>query len=126
MSYDNLLTDTCTIVRRTQGVFNESTGQYGSPTNTSIYSGVCRVAPLSGIARRVRVGEEAVIDRAQWVFLPFSATGVKPEDIVTITASEDPDVIGREMTVKDTAAESSPVTPQAARWLVCEDIQEGP
>jgi hypothetical protein len=125
MSYENLLTDTCSIVRRTQGAFNEGTGQYGAPTDAPVYSGVCRVAPRNVQAPRVVVGEEAVIDRSQWVFLPQSTVGVKPEDIVTVTASEDPDVIGREMTVKDTAAEHSPVTSLAARWLVCEDIQEG-
>lgn len=126
MSYTGLLTDTCTIVRRAQGAFNSTTGQYASPTDATIYSGPCRVAPRSNEAGRIVVGDEAVIDRSQWVFLPLSATGVQVEDIVKVTASEDADVVNREMVVKDRAAEMSPVTLAGARWLVCEDIQEAP
>lgn len=126
MSYATLLTDVCSIVRRVPGAFNSTTGGYAPPTDTPVYSGVCRIAPLSGIASRVQVGEEAVIDRGHWVFLPPDATGPKVEDVVTMTEAEDSTLVGREMVVRDMAAEHSPLTATAARWLVVEDIQEGP
>lgn len=126
MSYAGLLTDTCTIVRRARGAFNTITGAYAASTDTPVYSGACRVAPRQVEASQVVVGEEAVVDRSQWVFLPTTATGVKVEDIVKVTASENADIVNREMVVRDTAAEHSPVTSAGARWLVVEDLQEGP
>lgn len=123
MSYDSLLTDTGTIVRRAQGAFDPVSGTY--PVNdTEVYSGACRVAPF-GQGQRVRVGEEAVIDQGQYVFLPLSATGVKVEDIVKVITSRDADMVNREMTVRYVAAEHSPRTEKGARWLVCEDVREG-
>jgi hypothetical protein len=130
MSYDSLLTDSCAILRRTQGTFNTTTGDYGTATDTEVYAGPCRIAPVfsprgTGI-RRDQLGDEAVVDRSRWEFLPFVATGVQVEDIVSVVNSEDADIVGRELTVKDVAAEPSPVSGQAARWLICEDFQEGP
>jgi hypothetical protein len=125
VSYDALLTDVCSVVRRVSGAFDPGTGGYGPATDTPIYSGVCRIAPLSGIASRLQIGEEAVIDRGKWVFLPVDATGPKVEDVVIITEAEDADLIGRQMTIRDVVSDHSPITEVGARWLVCEDIQEG-
>jgi hypothetical protein len=125
MSYAALLTDTCSVVRRVPGAFNPTTGGYAAPSDTPVYSGPCLFQPLSGVASRVQVGEEAVIDRGWWVFLPPEATGSKVEDVVTALTAQDPALTGREMVVRDAAAMYSPRTPAAARWLVVEDIQEG-
>lgn len=125
MTYDALLVDACSIQRRTGGTFDPGTGTYGPGGGTTIYAGRCRVSPSPSMGQRVQVGEEAVVDQARWVFLPREATGVKVEDIVEVTASEDPDIIGRELTVKTVAAEPSPTSALEARWLICEDIMEG-
>lgn len=126
MTYVALLTDTCAIVRRTPGAFNTGTGNYAAPSDAAIYSGPCRVSPLSGLTSRVTVGEEAVINQSKWVFLPPEATGPTIEDVVTVMTSEDTTLVGKEMVVRDVAAQHSPLTAAAARWLVCEDIREGP
>lgn len=124
MTYAALLTDTCRVVRRTQGAFNDTTGTYDSGTETEIYSGPCHLDSLSG-ATRVRVGEEAVIQNGYWNFLPPDATGPQPEDIVIMTASEDGNMVGRELTVKKNDANYSPNSANAMRALLCEDFQEG-
>jgi hypothetical protein len=126
VSYVGLLKDTCQILRRTPGAFDPNTGSTGAAGSTTIYTGACRVAPVSGMAGRVQVSEEAVVNRDQYVFLPFSATGIKSEDIVKVTAHEDADMVNKEMTVRTVSAEASPLTSLAVRWLIAEEIQEGP
>jgi hypothetical protein len=124
VSYTALLTDTCSVVRRTPGAFNPTTGAYGPSVDTSVYAGPCRYDSLSG-ATRVRVGEEAVIQDGSWVFVPPEATGPRPEDIVIMLTSEDASIVGRELTVKKNDANFSPNTANAMRALLCEDFQEG-
>lgn len=124
MTYTSLLTDTCRVVRRVAGTFNDTTGNYGAGTDTEFYSGPCRVDSLSGAAR-VRVGEEAVIQSGYWVFLPDDAVDPQPEDIVIITSSEDGNMVGRELTVKKNDANYSPNSANAMRALLCDDVQEG-
>jgi hypothetical protein len=125
MSYLALLTDTCRVVRRAPGAFDPATGNYAAATDTEFYNGACRVEALSGAARVV-IGEEAVIQGGYRVFLPFAETDPKPEDVVIVTVSEDAAMTGRELIVKEAAASSSPLSDISARWLICEDIQEGP
>jgi hypothetical protein len=124
VTYAGLLTDTCSVVRRTSGAFNDTTGTYAAPTDTSVYSGPCRVDSISGAAR-VRIGEEAVIQSGYWVFLPPDADDARPEDIVIVTASEDGNMVGRELAVKKNYANFSPNTANAMRALLCDDVQEG-
>lgn len=127
MSYATLLTDTCRVVRRTGGTWNDTTGTYGPSTDTEFYSGVCRVEALSGQqGNRIVVGDEAVIDRSIRVFIPFSEIDVKPEDVVIIAASSDAAMVGKELVVVEAAGAASPLSDIAARWLVCEFVQEGP
>jgi hypothetical protein len=124
MTYTALLTDMCSVVRRTLEDFDAGTGTYAPDTVVFVYSGPCRVDSLSGAAR-VRVGEEAVIQSGYWVFLPTDATDVMSEDIVIVSASEDGNMVGRELTVKKNMGNFSPNTANAMRALLCEDFQEG-
>jgi hypothetical protein len=125
---NNLLTDTCQVLRRTPGAFDPATGSTGAAGSTTVYTGACRVAPVAVVGRAGRevVSEEAIVNRDQYVFLPFTATGIKSEDIVKVTAHEDADMVNKEMTVRTVSAEASPNTSAAVRWLIAEEIQEGP
>jgi hypothetical protein len=125
MTYTALLTDTCSVVRRTPGAFDPGTGAYAPSTDTGVYAGPCRVDSLAGAAR-VRIGEEAVIQSGYWVFLPPDSDDPMPEDVVIVTASEDGNMVGRELSVKKNDANFSPNTTNAMRALLCEDFQEGP
>jgi hypothetical protein len=124
MTYADLLNDTCQVIRRSGGTWNDTTGTYGPGTDASIYTGPCRVDSISGAAR-VRLGEEAVIQSGYWVFLPPDSDDAMPEDVVIVTASEDGNMVGRELTVKKNDANYSPNTANAMRALLCEDFQEG-
>jgi hypothetical protein len=125
VSYAALLTDTCRVVRRTAGAFDPGTGGHGAATDTEFYNGPCRIEALSA-ADRIVIGEEAVIQGGYRVFLPFAETDPKPEDVVIVTASENAAMVNRELVVVEAAAASSPLSDISARWLLCEDIQEGP
>jgi hypothetical protein len=125
VSYDQLLTDRCRVVRRVAGAFNDTTGAYGPATDTEFYNGPCRVEALS-TGNRVVIGDEAVIDRSIRVFIPFAEVDPKPEDVVIVTTSEDSAMTGKELVVVEHAAASSPLSDMAVRWLVCERIEEGP
>jgi hypothetical protein len=127
VTYDQLLTDRCRVVRRAGGTFNDTTGNYGPPTDTEFYNGVCRVESLSGqSANRVVVGDEAVVAKGYRVFLPFTETDPKVEDVVIVTTSEDAQMVGRELVVMEAGAAASPLSDMSVRWLVCESHQEGP
>lgn len=130
MSYTALLTDTCSVVRRTAGAFDPGTGTYPPASETTLYSGSCRVDAMSGAGRvgssRVNVGEEAVVRNDFLVFLPPDEDTAKPEDIVIVISSEDGAMVGRELVVKANDAAYSPNSATAMRALLCEDFQEGP
>jgi hypothetical protein len=129
VTYAALLADTCSVVRRSGGTWNDTTGTYGPGTDTALYAGPCRVDSISGAmggAGRIRIGEEAVIQSGYWVFLPPEVIAPKPEDVVIVTASEDGNMVGRELIVKKNDANFSPNTANAMRALLCDDVQEGP
>ena len=121
-----MLTDSCAVVRRTPGAFNPGTGGYAPPSDAAIYAGPCRVEPLSGVAPEAQVGQEAVVERGKRVFLPVDEVGPTVEDVLTMTSAEDVSLIGREMVIRDVAADHSPLSAVAARWVICEDFVEGP
>ena len=116
---EHLMTDTCTITRANgDPTYNPSTLTYTPATPTTVYSGKCRVKPsvLSGNTT-VQAGEERV---ALWPFsvsVPFSATDVELDDIVTVTASADASLVGRPLRVRSIARGTN-VT---ARRLDCEE-----
>ena len=116
---EGLMTDTCTITRANgEPTYNPSTLTYTTPTPTTVYTGKCRVKPsvLSGNTT-VQAGEERV---ALWPFsisVPFSATDVELDDIVTVTSSADASLVGRPLRVRSIARGTN-VT---ARRLDCEE-----
>lgn len=101
----------CTVTRRTaDGAFNESTGEIGDPTETTVYSGKCnaREAPWEGTGfgmdatsgqREVRFGS------VQFRF-PHD-TDVRKDDVVTITAAtHDTPQAGQEYRITDVFLDS--------------------
>lgn len=116
---ETLMTDTCTITRAGSGTFNETTGVYDT-TPSTVYSGKCRVRPMAIRAdHQVDAGDAAVQIWPFVVSLPLTVTTVDASDTLTITASDDPGLVGRVLVVKSVAL-GSQIT---ARRLGC-DIQE--
>lgn len=121
---ESLMVDACTITRGGSGAptFNSTTGTYTPPAGSTVYTGACRVKPsaLSGNTT-VQAGEREV---SLWPFavsVPVSVTDVDLNDLVTITASADASLVGRELRVRS-VARGTFVT---ARRLDCEEDSDG-
>lgn len=115
------MTDTCTITREGPRVLDTATGQ-NAPSVTAIYAGKCRVRPQPGIATRdVRAGDQVIGTHAPVVSVPVEVVDVAAGDIVTVTASRDPGLIGRRLLVQ-VVAEGSQIT---ARRLLVQEMSTG-
>lgn len=98
-----LMTDTCTISRRTGEATDPNTGQI-TPTYAGVYTGKCRFQQRSAASRETDVGEATLLLRRMELQLPMAVTGVQVDDVVTADASVlDPDLPGRQFVVRDLA-----------------------
>src|SRR5690606_8719811 len=86
-----ILVDECSITRLGEPVFNPATGLYETPETTVGSNLKCHCAPFTG-ARTLdeEFGGEIVVTRNYQLKLAWDAPAVRREDVVTITASEDP------------------------------------
>lgn len=115
-----MMPDVCTVTRPGTPVFNSADGSYTAPA-TTVYTGVCRVRTRSLGFLRDRVAEEGDAQMVVWPYMvavPASVTDVRVYDVVTITASNDPALVGVTMRVR-IAGLGTNVT---ARKLDCEEI----
>lgn len=105
---ESVLTDRCTITRpgAPATAFDPVTGAVGSPVPVTVATDVaCRVSYDTTTPRRQNFAEETIESARHLVELPYSHTDVQPDDVVTITASDDPAQVGRNYKViKDGAA----------------------
>lgn len=99
------LTDSCRITRDRQGVYDDvlemATGRLLTrPLDPEvIYEGPCMVRP-TGIGQTVE-GARVVERRGYAVSLPHDAPRFRQGDVVTITASADPDLVDRQLVLID-------------------------
>ena len=92
-----LMRDRCLVERLTGQVLNEDTGVL-EDTYTAIYTGVCRLKPRS--SSETEWGEHEVTLGQYVAVLPWDAgAGIKREDRLTITDSDDTRMIGRHLEV---------------------------
>lgn len=112
--------DTCTITRGGSGepVFNAATKLHTDPATTALYTGKCRVRPPTTQANSVEAGDAQVGLQRYTVSVPMSVTGVRRDDVVTVTASQDADLVTRRLRVVQVAAG----TQVTARRLTCEEV----
>lgn len=108
--------DTCTIGRVTGRTLNTSTGVY-TPTVVSQYSGPCLVRPQAPAS--AQAGQELIEQRNYRVFLPYTVTAVKVDDVVTVTSIFDGVLNGKQLIVRNILAD----TYNTRRVLECEDNQ---
>lgn len=95
-------TATCTITRAGAGepVRNEETGQLEPPASTPVYTGPCLIVAEGG-DRVQEFGEGPVALRSYACSIADSTVDVRVEDVVTITDSRDPRLVGAQMRVLD-------------------------
>jgi hypothetical protein len=96
------MADTCTI-RRVTGWTTDLDSGVRTPTYLSpdVYAGKCRVQQGIAQADQHDAGEDYLLQLRLVVQLPMSVVGVKVGDEVTLTASRDPDLVGRPFLVRD-------------------------
>jgi hypothetical protein len=103
-----LFVDACTIERQPTSKLDSireverGTGQLIDDPRELIYTGSCSIYPIK--SRRDRFdefGQGLIFTRQYRVTLPHSEDDVQIRDIVTITSSDDTQLIGREMEVRD-------------------------
>lgn len=86
-----------------------------------IYTGFCAIYPI--LSRRDRfdeLGEGLVFTRQYRVDLPWDESTVQIRDRFTVTASQDPQLVGREFEVRDVVVETN----VAVRRLTVHDFRE--
>ena len=100
--------DAATLDRETdKGTFNETTGQYDSPTTVEIWDGTggCLIRPDS--RSNPDFGERSVDVERYDVFVPDSATGAAPSDKLTISASKhNPALVGAVLVLTEVVEDS--------------------
>jgi hypothetical protein len=95
------MVDACTITRVTGQTTNTQTAAI-TPTTATVYTGKCRLQQQGRMSRPTTVAEEYVFQTQRELQLPMSVTGVRINDIVTVTASAlDPDSAGRTYWVRE-------------------------
>lgn len=117
-----LFEDACTITRTTdQGTVNTITGELESPTSLPIYTGTCSLYPIE--SRRDRFdefGQGLIYTRQYRVVLPYDVPEILIRDIFTLTASDDPQAVGRPMEVRDVILSTN----LGYRRLTVQDVRE--
>jgi hypothetical protein len=113
------MTDRCTISRSAgRGVYNPETNTHDPAGTAPVWSGRCRVAS-SVAGQDVTVGALHEVLGRYIVHIPYDTPTVQPGDVVTVTESADPQLLGQRLTV-----ESVPMsTVHARRRLVVQDPQ---
>jgi hypothetical protein len=119
---ESLMTDACTIQTVLGETLDEDTLQL-IPTLEPLYSGKCLVSggstsqSAAGIGR-YGAGERAVITETRIVKVPAAVSGIKPDQLLTITACADPELVGRTFLIRGEESK----TYLTSRRLTCEDI----
>lgn len=113
-----LMVDECTIGRVTGQSTDPDTGVI-TDTTAEQYAGRCRVQQRTASAGERDVGEATVLLLRLEVHVPMTVTGLRVDDVVTITASaHDPDLPGRRFRIRELAHKSH----ATARRLGCEEL----
>ncbi len=93
----------CMIWREVDlGVISKTDATLGSPSNLTIFTGACFCAPI--VSRRDRFdvhGEQQVYQNQYRILIPWDAPTIKIGDRFRLTTSEDPDLLVKNMVIKD-------------------------
>lgn len=113
---ESLMTDACTIARPTTAPVTDPVSGAVTYPETTIYTGRCRARPAGG-GHQVEAGEDITQVFGLRVSVPISVTGVRADDVVTVTASADGSLVGKRLRVRE-IERGSHIT---ARRLRCEE-----
>lgn len=88
--------DACVIRRQTGTSVDPNTGA-SVPTYSEVYSGKCRIMAWNVATSSPNVGQQRVDLLRSELHIPIGTTGVQVNDVAEITASRDPDLVGRRL-----------------------------
>lgn len=121
---ESLMTDECTVVRPGEAATDPATGEV-KPTSTQVYAGHCKVQTSGGLASENTEGSAAQAMGAVslvWslcVHFPYGTPGLRAGDVVEVTESANPLLVGRRLRLVSPQSEKTHAT--ACRWNVKED-----
>lgn len=115
-----LMTDTCQIYRLDYDHPTPGAAGKDAYGRTDLYTGRCRIRPMSESrvsGKPAEVGGSVLAVESYLVSVPLSVTTVEAHDLLQVTASSDPRLVGRVLKVGGLVA-GSQVT---ARRMLCEE-----
>lgn len=96
----SLMIDTASVTRSgSEPVFDPDTGDLTPAASTTVYSGPCRLRQPTSGESEILFGDEQLTRTRFIACLPHDAAGLQVDDVITITASGDPDVLTRRYVV---------------------------
>lgn len=94
------MADACVIARVTGST---TIAGVVAPTHTTLYTGACRIQQMQAVATQHDAGEDFTLLVRFELQLPLSVIDLRVSDEVTITASQDDDLVGRVFLVRELA-----------------------
>lgn len=96
---ESAMTGSCTVTRPGEQAWNEETLQYEASLVTA-YTGKCRLRPSGQQDRGTDAAGQVFVESSYVLSLPVvGSEGVQRDDTVTVTAADDPVLVGRVFTV---------------------------
>lgn len=119
-----LMTDQCTVTRPGESTTDPDTGLPNTDTE-QVYEGSCKVQTSGGLASEQTEGSAAQAMGAVslvwslYVHFPYGTPGLRAGDVVEVTESANPLLVGRRFRLVSPQSEKTHAT--ACRWNVKED-----
>lgn len=113
------MVDACVIDRVTGEPTPDPVTLVETPTYAVVYTGKCRAQLSDAIAERPVGGEHTTVSARTYIHVPVSMSGLEVGDRVTVTASFDPDLVGRVFLVRSMFHK----THATSRRLECVEVQ---
>ena len=121
---EDLMTDQCVVTRPGESTTDPNTGLPTTGTE-HVYEGRCKVQTSGGLASEQTEGSAAQAMGAVslvwslYMHFPFGTDGLRAGDVVEITESTNPLLVGRRLRLVSPQSEKTHAT--ACRWNVKED-----
>lgn len=121
---EGLMTDQCTVTRPDESTTDPDTGLPNTGTE-QVYEGKCKVQTSGGLASEQTEGSAAQnmgavsLVWSLYVHFPYGTPGLRAGDVVEVTESANPLLVGRRFRLVSPQSEKTHAT--ACRWNVKED-----
>lgn len=105
---ESIMTATCRVERKTGTEFDPDANTDVDTYNT-IYEGPCRVRADNTAAALVMAGDQQVTTQPYRCLVPLTAPEIRAHDRLTVTASDDPQQVGKALSITTVASSSQPI-----------------